>query len=266
MQCRLIPRTATVILALLISIPAFTLSPALAHGANCRFVLGFQTLHGLIPDIVGNCLGNERHSPLTGDAFQDTTGPTGKGGLLVWRKASNVTSFTDGFRTWLIGPDGFQTRLNTQRFPWETQSTQPPTSVSPCRVGDPLANVHDPVRLEVLRRCQFVRGVVSAVEIADDGDVFINLRLAPLEAGLLTEANVEQQGGTLVLEIVPADQPGCTVGLPPRAPIGTANFGICTGANIVTPQVGTEISATGPYVLDTEHGWTGIHPVWAISR
>jgi len=37
-----------------------------------------------------------------------------------------------------------------------------------------------------------VRGIVSAVQIADDGDIFINLTLSPQEAGLLTEANVEQ--------------------------------------------------------------------------
>jgi hypothetical protein len=39
--------------------------------------------------------------------------------LLVWRKADNWTAFTDGYRTWLNGPQGLQQRLNTELFPWE---------------------------------------------------------------------------------------------------------------------------------------------------
>src|SRR6185312_1742852 len=31
--------------------------------------------------------------------------------------------FTDGARTWVAGPFGLQTRLNTQRFDWEAQET-----------------------------------------------------------------------------------------------------------------------------------------------
>ena len=100
--------------------------PASAEASNCQFVLGFKTLHDLIPNIVGNCLDNEQYAP-SGDGLQDTTGPTGKGGLLVWQKSSNLTSFTDGYHTWILGPNGLQMRLNTQRFPWEpTVSSAPP--------------------------------------------------------------------------------------------------------------------------------------------
>jgi hypothetical protein len=49
-----------------------------------------------------------------GDAIQHTTG-----GLLVWRKLDNWTTFTDGFHTWVNGPYGLQERLNDQRFGWE---------------------------------------------------------------------------------------------------------------------------------------------------
>lgn len=236
--------------------------PVSAQAAACQFEGGFQTLHDLIPDTVGDCLRDAHYSSLTGDGFQETTGPEGNGGLLVWRKATNITSFTDGYRTWLLGPLGFQVRLNTAKFDWEHTIPLPVTS--PCREGDPLANVHDPARLLVVTPCQAVTGVVSRVRLEHDGDIFVNLKLGASERVLLNARNVARQRGTLVLEIVPADQPGCVLGLPPRPPLGSADFGICTGANLPTPAVGSAIEAIGPYVLDTNHGWMEIHPVWRI--
>jgi hypothetical protein len=101
----------TLALALL-AIPAGV--PAV-QAAGCRFVLGFATLHEMIPQIVGRCLDDEQHNPVNGDGLQHTTG-----GLLVWRKSDNWTAFTDGYRTWINGPHGLEERLNSQRFPWES--------------------------------------------------------------------------------------------------------------------------------------------------
>ena len=82
--------------------------------ADCQFVLGFNTLRDLIGhDIVGECLEYEHYNEI-GDSVQQTTG-----GLMVWRKADNWTAFTDGYRTWINGPNGLEQRLNTERFPWE---------------------------------------------------------------------------------------------------------------------------------------------------
>ena len=102
-------------LSLLIAIICFLCLPRTAISAvECQFVLGFATLRDLIGhEIVGECLENERHGA-NGDALQQTTG-----GLLVWRKADNWTAFTDGYRTWINGPDGLVQRLNTERFEWE---------------------------------------------------------------------------------------------------------------------------------------------------
>ena len=84
------------------------------HATDCQFVLGFETLRDLIGhDVVGECLENE-HYEANGDGLQQTTG-----GLLVWRKADNWTAFTDGYRTWINGPNGLEQRLNTERFEWE---------------------------------------------------------------------------------------------------------------------------------------------------
>ena len=90
-----------------------------AAAAECEFVLGFATLKTLIKlsegqDRVGDCLENERFDSVRGEALQQTTG-----GLLVWHQADNWTAFTDGYRTWIIGPAGLQSRLNTEQLDWE---------------------------------------------------------------------------------------------------------------------------------------------------
>jgi hypothetical protein len=88
-------------------------TPAAAQ-APCEFKLGFRAIAERIPTVVGVCLENEHHNPANGDALQRTSG-----GLLVWRKADNFTAFTDGHRSWVNGPFGLQSRLNTERFAWE---------------------------------------------------------------------------------------------------------------------------------------------------
>ncbi len=87
---------------------------ASAQTAVCEFHLGFATVHDMIPLQVGACVEDENHNPVNGDGLQHTTN-----GLMVWRKADNWTAFTDGYRTWINGPTGLQSRLNTERFPWE---------------------------------------------------------------------------------------------------------------------------------------------------
>jgi hypothetical protein len=106
-----------------------------AHAASCQFVLGFKTLHDLIPDVVGDCLVDEHHNPTNGDGLQETTGPAGGHGtgLLVWRKADNWTAYTDGYHTWINGPFGLQERLNTDRFSWE--GTVIPAAPTPARAA-----------------------------------------------------------------------------------------------------------------------------------
>ncbi len=103
----------------------------------------------------------------------------------------------------------------------------------------------------------------------DDGDIHVNLSLPAGETHLLDQANYSYEDGELVTEIVPADQPGCSPGKPPPLP-ATAyrspgyNYGLCTGADVPTPPLGSEVTVTGPYVLDSDHGWMEIHPVWAV--
>lgn len=107
-------------------------TPASAQPPACRFVLGFATLRELVgAEKVGQCLEDERFNDDNGNAEQRTTG-----GLLVWRKADNVTAFTDGATTWINGPNGLQSRPNSERFSWE-RDPAPPAAARP---GEPIAS------------------------------------------------------------------------------------------------------------------------------
>jgi hypothetical protein len=106
-------RRTVSILAVLSSLSLPMLStPARPEG--CSFSLGFAALRHLIPRRVGRCLASARYDPCLGELLQDATG-----GVLIWRTADTWTGFTDGSRTWVLGPHGLQQRLSTQRFSWE---------------------------------------------------------------------------------------------------------------------------------------------------
>ena len=124
--------------AALAAVIALTIVPAFA-AADCQFVLGFASLKALIdtaegPNKVGECLENQHSNPANGDALQQTTG-----GLMAWRKADNWTAFTDGYRTWINGPNGLEARLNTETFDWEIAAvTQPVPTSTPTLEPTPL--------------------------------------------------------------------------------------------------------------------------------
>src|SRR5712692_7157415 len=90
-----------------------TPSAGAQQAAPCQFILGFQALHDLAPADVGDCTDNQAFAP-NGDAQQHTTR-----GLMAWRKLDNWTAFTNGYKTWINGPNGLVSRLNSDRFPWE---------------------------------------------------------------------------------------------------------------------------------------------------
>ena len=109
-----------VLVAALALVPA---APARAQPAP-EFKLGFRVLADQIPNVVGEPLENEHWGP-NGDSLQQTST-----GLMVWRKADNWTAFTNGHATWINGPYGVQSRLNTDRFLWE-KDAPPRQGVAP---------------------------------------------------------------------------------------------------------------------------------------
>ncbi|TME95291.1 MAG: CBS domain-containing protein [Chloroflexi bacterium] len=103
---------------------------AAAQPATCSFMLGFAALYTAIPNIVGECITDESHNPENGDALQSTTN-----GLLVWRKADNLTAFTNGTQSWVDGPFGVETRLDAQRFFYGLAIIPTPTAGDRCHAA-----------------------------------------------------------------------------------------------------------------------------------
>ena len=73
----------------------------------------FISLTSQISGMVGPAIENEHADP-SGDVSQRTTG-----GLLFWSRARNLIYFTDGFVTWVLGPNGVEDRPNDQLLDWE---------------------------------------------------------------------------------------------------------------------------------------------------
>jgi hypothetical protein len=133
METKLLTRTAAV-LAVAAALLAGFAPGAHAQVAPCRFQLGFADLARLLgPERAGVCREDQRVNP-NGDGEQATST-----GMLVWRKADNWTAFTDGYRTWLNGPNGLEDRLNTQRLPWEPDAGAFATRPAPAPAPAPAA-------------------------------------------------------------------------------------------------------------------------------
>jgi hypothetical protein len=165
------------LVALALTSLALLRGPLPAAAADCGFVLGFAALHQLIPTIIGDCATNEAHGT-NGDGLQPTTR-----GLLVWRKADNFTAFTDGYRTWINGPFGLQTRLNTARFPWESD-------VAPANI-DPRLSVAD----QLVAASQFANLLQSIVAQQ------IPVGLGALGPNTFGETRVDQNTGRITITI-----------------------------------------------------------------
>jgi hypothetical protein len=109
-----------IVVSIVVLAVLLTLAPPVAAQSSCRFVLGFAALRDLVgTQRVGNCLEDEHFNLENGNAEQRTTG-----GLMVWRKIDNFTAFTDGGTTWVNGPNGLQSRPNSERFSWERDPVQ----------------------------------------------------------------------------------------------------------------------------------------------
>jgi hypothetical protein len=102
------PRWTAITAATALSLASLLPQSAAAQvSATCAFQNGFAYMDGALGlDIVGSCRENEHFNPLNGNVEQVTNN-----GLLFWRKCDNTTAFTNGYLTWLNGPNGIQNRL-----------------------------------------------------------------------------------------------------------------------------------------------------------
>jgi len=163
--------------------PAGDLAAQQAPG--CQFVLGFKTLHDLIPADVGDCLENQGFGD-NGDALQHT----GKG-LLVWRKADNWTAFTNGYNTWINGPNGVAKRLNTDRFPWEAAA--PPPAAATATPGPPPTPTPTP---KPVYAWYFKKVTEPPVQLCGPGQAFACVDSAPNAGTQYVGGHVIHKDGT----------------------------------------------------------------------
>ncbi len=141
------------------------------------------------------------------------------------------------------------------------QHESPPRS-TPTQCTTPP--VFHPDRLETLDPCATFSGTALAViHERYDGDYHIwaapdGLTPAgrPGYEQLLNSKNVYRGQPAMVLEISPDCQQE-----PERAQAATH----CPPSSVHPPRAGQHFTATGPWVLDTHHGWNEIHPVASLS-
>jgi len=112
-----------------------------------------------------------------------------------------------------------------------------------CRAGDVLASAHKGDHLILQQRCVTAFGRVALILHAQDGDTHISILPDRGYWPLLDTHNLALQGGTLVVEVAPADRAGVTI-----------------------PTLGEHVRVTGAYVTDRVHGWRELHPAWQIVR
>lgn len=139
---------AALLLALLLAVP----TAAQTVEGPCQFAGGLAAMREMVgPEKVGECLENERQVE-SGNVEQATTG-----GLLVWRATDGATLFTDGGQTWVLGPNGLETRANGERLSWEQEAppaapateavgpvTMPPTPTTPAAAAPAPTNTPRP--------------------------------------------------------------------------------------------------------------------------
>ena len=138
--------------------------------------------------------------------------------------------------------------------------TAPPGSDRNPQCSDPdsiSSHVYNPYRLQVIKSCITVSGVVDNVLQEADGDYHIRLALDSQYSNLTNSANDQYQYSDLVVEII------CALPITQSDAVSACqNY----TNNITIPSINDHITVTGPYVLDTAHNnWAEIHPVYTLT-
>ena len=145
--------------------------------------------------------------------------------------------------------------------PSPSATAAPSPSASPVSAGcilpsDVAAHVYHAYRLTVLNPCATVVGTIVRIRLEADGDYHIQVQpdpasLDPTGGHWVNARNVSGQSGYLIVE------PVCETHVTQADAVAT-----CAGYvnPIKVPPVGSHVTATGPWVLDRDHGWQEIHP------
>jgi hypothetical protein len=116
--------------------------------------------------------------------------------------------------------------------------------------------VYNPSRLDVIKKCKTVTGVIEESSVDDDGDQHMLLKLDKGQDDILTERNMKKKQGDLVIEAVCANKPVLKK-------VGNTCNGYIN--KIQLPKIGDHVSVTGSLVIDSHNGWAEIHPITKLE-
>ena len=119
------------------------------------------------------------------------------------------------------------------------------------------SHVYNPARLQTIRECITVSGIVNNVIVEDDGDYHVWFHVDPQYASLPNRANNDYRQGDLLAEIICA-----TTITQQDAVLACENY---TNQILPIPNSNQNVTVTRPYVLDNVHGWMEVHPVYFLS-
>ena len=116
--------------------------------------------------------------------------------------------------------------------------------------------VYNPSRLQVVKKCMEVTGIIEESSADEDGDQHMLLKLDKGQDGLLTKKNFSKKQGDLVIEAV-------CVNKTTLHKVGNTCNGYINKVQI--PKPGEHVKVTGSYVIDSHNGWAEIHPITKIE-
>ena len=129
---------------------------------------------------------------------------------------------------------------------------------TPSLCSDPnniSSHIYNPARLQTVKNCITVSGIVNNVIAEDDGDYHVWFHVDPQYTNLPNGANNDYRQGDLLAEIICA-----TTVTQQDAVLACDNY----SNQIPLPNKNQNITVTGPYVLDSIHGWMEVHPVYSL--
>ncbi|MCL4310572.1 MAG: DUF3761 domain-containing protein [Actinomycetota bacterium] len=136
-------------------------------------------------------------------------------------------------------------------------AAQPTAEGSPAACDEALwQHIYHPQRLRRISDCVTITGTIAAIRKEADGDYHILLSVDGQFTNMINRRNIDEQHGDLVLE------PVCQNRITQEDAKSACD---AFSYPIAIPAVGQRVTVTGDYVLDTEHGWNELHPVYSFS-